>query len=676
MQRVGAYEVLYELRSGGMGSVLLGRRRGPGSFEKLVAIKTIRAELAAAQQVRAMFLDEAAILARLGHPAVAAVHDFGEEGKNLYLVMEYVAGMSLHRVSELAPPPHIVAAILAEACRGIHAAHELRDLHGGLLGVVHRDVSPDNVLLGFDGHVKVIDFGIALIKNRQAPVTELGTLKGKPPYMSPEQLKNEPIDRRSDVFALGAVLWEMLVGEPLFTGDSIYAIALAVEQQEIERPSKLVEGLPPGLDSIAMEALHRDVSQRTATAAVMAARLDEVVAAHGGETLAEWTQRTFAAEREAHRKWLAEILGGGGSVRPAMGRATGAVTALAAAAPAPVFSPVAAAGPLLEINKAAAGTAVGASGQPAAAVAAAGVAATAVAMPSPMPGAGSVLGTATGEGEAERAERLAPETSAGAVVERDRVEGSYRVGGGGADDYVGLVDMHEVARAERVAADRLQEAEDEAARARSRRRFNIFFPLTVALFFGGALMAVGFLLPSPRDIVGASPDAAIRGEDGAPLAERPPADAGVAPISMEVETLEGVGAGAGVDAGAMVTPTQPTARPEERPRSGQRPRSTGRDAGAIVGGAPPPRPIPEEPSPGESSPADQPPGKLRVTAEPYANVLVDGKLVGPTPMLGHKLPAGKHTVVLVDPASGEVRLRKTVTISSGELMRVEAPALP
>ncbi|HRC56838.1 MAG TPA: serine/threonine-protein kinase, partial [Kofleriaceae bacterium] len=245
VQRVGAYEVLYELRSGGMGSVLLARRRGPGSFEKLVAIKTIRADLAAAKQVRAMFLDEAAILARLGHPAVATVHDFGEEGGNLYLVMEYVAGVALHAVTDRRPPAPITARIIAEAARGIHAAHELRDLQGALLGVVHRDISPDNVLLGFDGRVKVIDFGIALIKGRQAPVTEMGMLKGKPPYMSPEQIKNEAIDRRSDVFALGAVLWEMLVGEPLFQGDSIYAIARAIEHQRLEPPSARAPGLPP-----------------------------------------------------------------------------------------------------------------------------------------------------------------------------------------------------------------------------------------------------------------------------------------------------------------------------------------------------------------------------------------------------------------------------------------------
>jgi eukaryotic-like serine/threonine-protein kinase len=654
VQRVGAYEVLYELRSGGMGSVLLGRRRGPGSFEKLVAIKTIRAELAAAQQVRAMFLDEAAILARLGHPAVAAVHDFGEEGGNLYLVMEYVAGVSLLRASELAPPPHIVAAIVAEACRGLHAAHELRDLHGGLLGVVHRDVSPDNVLLGFDGHVKVIDFGIALIKNRQAPVTELGTLKGKPPYMSPEQLKNEPIDRRSDVFALGAVLWEMLVGEPLFTGDSIYAIALAVEQQEIERPSKLVAGLPPGLDSIALEALHRDVAQRTPTAAAMAARLDEVVAAHGGETLAEWTQRTLAAEREAHRKWLAEILGGGSSARPAMGRATGAVTALAAVAPAPAPGAV----PVVVPGAMAAGTA-----------------ATAVAMPAP---------TAAVSGEGREGERLAGGTAAGVARQDD--EGADRDGSaGGAGEVAdpgGLIDLRAMGRAERLEAERLETSAEEDARARSRRRFNLFFPLSLALVVGGAFLLVKLFLPDASDLVGAGPGSASRGEDGAPLAERPLVDAGGAPIPTLVEARDDVDAGAVVEAGAVAVidagaaaAPSPTGRPDERTRRDPRPRPAVRDAGVAAGSATPPRTVPDEPPPEETAPSDQPPGKLRVTAEPYANVLVDGKLVGATPLFGHKLPAGKHVVVLIDPASGEVRLKKTVVIPSGNELRVEAPPL-
>lgn len=323
----GSHEVLYELRSGGMGKVLLGRRRGPGGFEKLVAIKTTRTDLAAVSQLRAMFLDEAAILARLNHPAVATVHDFGEIDGALYLVMEYVAGVPLHSLIGRNTPPLIAAQILAQACRGIHAAHELRDLSGQLLGVVHRDISPDNLLIDFDGHVKVIDFGIALVKGRQAAVTEIGMLKGKPPYMSPEQIKNEAIDRRSDLFSLGVVLWELLTGQLLFGGDSLYAIARAVEDQPIAAPSTIVGALPPGLDAVVMRALARDPSSRFATAAEMAEKLEGIVAAESGESLESYCARTLAEERESHRQWLGSVLGGAGQVP--MGRPTGTVTAVA-----------------------------------------------------------------------------------------------------------------------------------------------------------------------------------------------------------------------------------------------------------------------------------------------------------------------------------------------------------
>src|SRR6185312_2580567 len=282
------YEILYELKSGGMGAVLLGRRRGPGAFEQLVAIKTVRPELANAPAVRAMFLDEAAILARLNHPGIAHVHDFGEEAGSLYMVMEYVPGVAFRELAERRPPALVIARAIAEAARGLHAAHEARDLHGAPLGLVHRDISPDNLLLGYDGHVKVIDFGIALVKNRQAPVTEFGTLKGKPPYMSPEQVKNDPMDRRSDVFSLGVVTWELLTGKSLFDGDSIYAIAYAVENQELVPPSRVIgSSLPSGLDAAVMNALARDPDQRTPTAAAFAEALDGIVQASGGESLAE-----------------------------------------------------------------------------------------------------------------------------------------------------------------------------------------------------------------------------------------------------------------------------------------------------------------------------------------------------------------------------------------------------
>ena len=329
MTKFGSYEILFELKSGGMGAVLLARRRGPGTFEQLVAIKTIRAEYAQTPAVRAMFLDEAAILARLNHPGIATVHDFGEEGGTLYMVMEYVAGLPLRDVGTHVMPPAVIARAIAEAARGLHAAHEARDPSGAVMGLVHRDISPDNLMLGYDGHIKVIDFGIALVKNRQAPVTEFGTVKGKPPYMSPEQVKNEPMDRRSDVWALGVVTWELLTGHGLFDGDSIYAIALAVEQQDIVPPSRAMPPgrvLPPGLDAAVMAALQRDPETRTPTAAALADQLEQVVQAASGETLAAWAARELEAERAKHREWLARVVSGASSLPRAVSRPTDQAT--------------------------------------------------------------------------------------------------------------------------------------------------------------------------------------------------------------------------------------------------------------------------------------------------------------------------------------------------------------
>jgi len=326
--KFGSYEILHQLKSGGMGAVLLGRKKGPGTFEQLVAIKTIRPEYAKAAAVRAMFLDEAKILGGLTHPNIATVHDFGEEGGTLYMVMEYVAGISFRGLLDMKLPPGVAARAIAEACRGLHAAHEVRDTAGNLMNVVHRDISPDNLLLGFDGHVKVIDFGIALVKNRQAPVTEFGTVKGKPPYMSPEQVKNEALDRRSDVFSLAVVLHELLTGEQLFEGDSIYAVALAVEQMEIRPPSQVRgEALPIGLDATVMNALDRDLERRTPTAAAFAEQLESVIAGAGDESLAAWSERVLSGARDQHRAWLAGIVSGIDTPTP-MGRATGSVTAL------------------------------------------------------------------------------------------------------------------------------------------------------------------------------------------------------------------------------------------------------------------------------------------------------------------------------------------------------------
>jgi len=244
------------------------------------------------------------------------------------MVMEYVAGISFREAMEHKPPPIVLARALVEACRGVNAAHELHALDGTPLGLVHRDISPDNLMLGFDGHVKVIDFGIALVKNRQAPVTEFGTVKGKPPYMSPEQVKNEAIDRRSDVFSLGVVLWELLTQRPLFEGDSIYAVAVSVASQVIQPPSQVTgEPLPMGLDAAVMNALERNPEHRTQTAADFAEQLEQVIQLAGGETLEAWAERALAKLRAEHREWLANIVAGH-SLPRAIGRATGQVTEL------------------------------------------------------------------------------------------------------------------------------------------------------------------------------------------------------------------------------------------------------------------------------------------------------------------------------------------------------------
>ncbi|HTJ47481.1 MAG TPA: serine/threonine-protein kinase [Kofleriaceae bacterium] len=333
MAKLGDYEVLRALKTGGMGEVLLARRHGPEGFERLVAIKTIRAELAGAAAVRAMFLDEAKLLARLVHPAIAQVTDFGEEAGGLYLVMEYVPGVRFRELAERRVPPAIAARAIAEAARGVHAAHELRDVDGHWMGVVHRDLSPENLMLGWDGQVKVLDFGIALVKGRQAPVTEVGTVKGKPPYMSPEQVKNETVDRRSDVWSLGCVLHEVLTGQPVFDGESIYQVARNVVVQEIVPPSRS-HPMPAGLDAAVMRALDRELATRTPTAAELAEELERIATAEGAETVAAWTTRELASEREAHRVWLRGVVARATGMRAAIGRPSGVVTAIAETLPA------------------------------------------------------------------------------------------------------------------------------------------------------------------------------------------------------------------------------------------------------------------------------------------------------------------------------------------------------
>lgn len=309
---IQGFDIVTKLSSGGMGDVLLARRRGAHGFEKLLAVKTIRGDLAKRTDIRAMFLDEARLVARLDHPAIAQVYDFGEEAGALYLAMEYVPGIALNKLlvkRQRALPPYVAARIIAEVCRGLHAAHELTDLEGNPLGVVHRDVSPGNVILTFDGHVKILDFGIAFMAERESPDTQLGELKGKPSYMAPEQLRGERVDRRSDLYSAGVVFHEMLTGRKLFSKQNVVATALAVERGEAPAPSTIVD-LPDGFDEIAMKALERHAHHRYEDAKAMVQALDELILREPSATLEQFVEDELAEEQAAHKEWLHEVLSG------------------------------------------------------------------------------------------------------------------------------------------------------------------------------------------------------------------------------------------------------------------------------------------------------------------------------------------------------------------------------
>lgn len=314
LPQIPGLEVLALISSGGMGDVLLARRTGAHGFAKLVAVKTIRPELAKRPEIRAMFLDEARLVARLDHPAITHVHDFGEDGDLLYLSMEYVPGVSFGQIRDKAAghlDPLMAAQLIAEALRGLHAAHELQDSDGRLLEAVHRDVSPDNLVLTFDGKVKILDFGIALVRDRETPVTELGSLKGKPAYMAPERLRGEPVDRRTDIFSAGVVLYELLTGEKLFSRGSVIATAMAVESDVVPPPSKkLGRVLPKGLDEIVLKALAKRPADRFDSARDMAIALTDLARRDGALPLEAFVDLHLSEERAVHRAQLGAILEG------------------------------------------------------------------------------------------------------------------------------------------------------------------------------------------------------------------------------------------------------------------------------------------------------------------------------------------------------------------------------
>ena len=611
--KLGDYEVLRAIQSGGMGDVLLARRRGAVGFEKLFAIKTMRSDLRDLENVRIMFADEARLLSRLAHPAIAQVHDFGEQDGTLFLVMEYVAGIGFRELMELDPGPGIVCRALAEACRGLHAAHELRDLTGRSLGVVHRDVSPENLMLSFEGRVKVLDFGIALVRGRQAPVTEFGTIKGKPPYLAPEQVKGEAVDRRTDVFACAIVLYEMLTGVQLFAGATVYAIARAIEHRDIAPPSTVAGALPAGLDELVLRGLERNPAERFQTAQLLAEELERIAGIAGAESLDSYAMRELFGLREQHRDDLRAILSG--EEEPSVrARPTGSVTALAE-----TLSPAHAV--------ARAASADNDDGDPTAALAA-------------------VVSESRESSVSSDAEDRDETTDIGNISathgrrwRRDIVAlGLVLVAVGG-----GLT-IRYLSGAETRADDGQNVGQSVDSRA-------------VA---DGDVATVTPAVAAKRPAL----DSDWKATDAPGAVPRPPTPVPTPEPGERRTTATADTAKERQRRGERTADTRASRQRAQGART--RTESTGPEPNRSdhKGGS-------SAPASGTgAATAPQGFGKVNIAATPYALVRIDGKQIGTTPIFGHSLPAGRHEVVLVSPKTDEVRLRRTFDLGAGDTERI------
>jgi serine/threonine protein kinase len=283
---VGKYQLLAILGRGGMADVFLALSRGPMGFNKLVVVKRLRAALADDTQFRNMFLDEARLAARLNHPNVVHTYEVGAHEGVYFIAMEYLEGQSLNKVIKEALKReeefdlNFCARVVSDALAGLHHAHELRDYDGTPLRIIHRDVSPHNVFVTYDGVVKLVDFGIAKAALSSVE-TEVGVLKGKVAYMSPEQADGRPLDQRADVFAMGIVLWELLTRQRLMQGDSAAATLHRLMNVPIPPISSIRPDVDPELEAIVARSLEKDPADRFQSAQEMRDTLEGYISQSG-----------------------------------------------------------------------------------------------------------------------------------------------------------------------------------------------------------------------------------------------------------------------------------------------------------------------------------------------------------------------------------------------------------
>jgi len=312
--QLGDYEPLLELASGGMATVYLARHVGAQGFERLVVIKRVHRHLIGNREFSDMFIDEARVAALIRHPNVVPVINVVETGGELFLVMDYIESVSLSSLlnahtklhgNENGAPPRIAAKILADSLAGLHAAHEATDMRGVPLRLVHRDVSPQNIIVGTDGTSRLIDFGIARAATRLSE-TKTGSLKGKIAYMAPEQAQGGSVDRRVDIFASGVTLHEALVGKRLFRGENDLDTLRRILESRIPAPSELVPDISPELDDVVLRALERDPDARFATAADFLDALERATPTASAREVASFLrdscgERLLARTGELHR---------------------------------------------------------------------------------------------------------------------------------------------------------------------------------------------------------------------------------------------------------------------------------------------------------------------------------------------------------------------------------------
>jgi eukaryotic-like serine/threonine-protein kinase len=287
---LGKYRLIAELGHGGMAEVYLAVSGGPAGFNKLVVIKQIRPQLAEDPEFLGMFLDEARLAARLSHPNVVQTNEVGQDGQRYFIAMEYLEGQPwnriLHRVGRSGPVPlGVQLRVLIDVLAGLQHAHELTDYDGTPLRVVHRDVTPHNVFVTYDGQIKVVDFGIAKALNSSSE-TRTGVLKGKVSYMSPEQARGETVDRRADLFSVGVMMWEALTGRRLWKGVPDVTILHRLLAGELPSPRSLRPDLDEGLEAICMKALSLEREDRFSTALELQAALEETMDRLGERTQA------------------------------------------------------------------------------------------------------------------------------------------------------------------------------------------------------------------------------------------------------------------------------------------------------------------------------------------------------------------------------------------------------